>query len=148
MIVTATLILMCASILIAIIHKNNTDNTPITKELMSQVDFNIYYPKSLPEGYSLDRKSVKLEKNVVFVSFTKGSGTIVMSQTKMPDYDPGLNWVGLEELKISIGTAYTGRNSGRAVALISTKDTLINIAATPDVPDQAVSGLAYSLRKL
>lgn len=120
----------------------------ITPELRAKTNFPIYYPTKLPEGFSIDETSIALDEDVLFFTFTNKTQQVTVSQVAMPDFDPGLSWSGFEEMSLPVGKGYIGRNGGRSVALIATKKTLLNIVASPNVSDDVVSSLSFSLKAL
>jgi hypothetical protein len=122
---------------------------PIPKSIVTSVAFPLYYPVALPDGYKLQKSSVKNVDGLVFYTFSMGANNIYISEQALPAVPPDLGkLVELLEFKkvdVKTGSAVIGLNTGTPAAIFTTNTTLVSINATKNVPSDLVSDLVKSL---
>jgi hypothetical protein len=96
-------------------HALRGDTSVVPKKIQKSVHFSIYYPASLPSGYTLDAQSFRLaEQGVILFTVTYDSGkSIVFSEQEQPsagDIDKFINsYLPLNSiLQLPLGQAKVG----------------------------------------
>jgi len=109
-------------------HANQS--SPIPAAVRQQVDFPLYYPSRLPEGYSVSQAPAVSEGVAAMAIRTPSGNTIFISQQAAPT---GLNYQKFlsdelkrpQEFSTPIGIGYTGGPVGRVFGSILTPKTWI-----------------------
>jgi hypothetical protein len=127
---------------------NRTQST-IPQETQESVSFPVYYPSELPEGYQLKKDSIKVDRDIVFYSFSNDDKNIMISEQAIPPTPPDLAHIeGFKHLTIPAGDAATGVNNGQPTALLLTDTTLVSITGIKGVSEKNVSDILQSMESL
>jgi len=147
--------LLCGSVAAWLVHTNRAANSsPFTKEITSGVDFPLYYPKPLPSGYALNKKSVGGNGEAVFYDLYNSAKklTITVTLQATPSAFDAAKIIGSASIPTTImpsGTLYNLSISGMAKYMFTTGDgTLIFITATQTIPEATVNTLARNLQQV
>lgn len=115
--------------------KGKGEPSPIPAAVRQQVDFPLYYPSRLPDGYAVSQTPTVSESVVVMAVKTPSGNNVFISQQAAPtglDYQKFLN----DELKrpreysTPAGVAYIGGPVGRMLGSILTSKTWILLNAS------------------
>jgi hypothetical protein len=114
-------------------------DSPIPKNIEKSVNFALYYPSNLPNGYSLDKNSVKSENQIVFYSLSSGDKKISISEQAAPSNPPDFEKIqkgntSFKPLDTAGGHAIYGVSQKTPAAILLTNTTLINISGDKNVP--------------
>lgn len=127
--------------------KQNAGQIP--QAIVKSVAFPLYYPVALPDGYKLQKSSIKNVEGLIFYTFSMGANNIYISEQALPAVPPDLGkLVELLEFKkvdVKSGSAVIGLNTGTPAAIFTTNTTLVSINATKNVPSDLMSDLVKSL---
>jgi hypothetical protein len=131
------------------IHKKYAiPSAPLPKTLIKATSFPLYYPSLTPEGYTYLQDSVSTDAGVVFYKLKNANKEILIIQQPRPNTDMNLTTaVDLKPIDTPQGKAYVGKNNASPIAILPTKETLINITGSPDVPADVINALVRSLRQ-
>ena len=122
---------------------------PIPKTVRSQIQFPIYYPSPMPNGYNYQKGFAKVQNGILFYKITSGNRIIVISEQAIPNAPPDLNnLIGFKKLVTLAGTAAVGSNNGQPIAIVLSNTTLIDINGSKNVPNDVVGNLAESMKAL
>ena len=122
---------------------------PIPKTVRSQVQFPIYYPSPMPNGYIYQKGSAKVQDGILFYKIASGNRVIVISEQAIPVAPPDLNnLIGFKKLVTLAGNAAVGSNNGQPIAIVLSNTTLIDINGSKNVPNDVVGNLAESMSTL
>lgn len=131
-------------------QKNNT--SPLPKSIIASANFSLYFPTKLPDGYTLDKSSVKKDGDLVFYNFVKNNSTVFVSlQAKppiAPDFQKLIDGLGFKKLDAPAGTGVLGINIDKPTAILLTNTTLITVYATKDVASDIVVQIMQNLVSL
>jgi hypothetical protein len=151
-----------------VILNKNTNSSPIPKSIGQSVGFPIYYPSKLPNGYSYEKDTVKVDNGIVFFELHSSNRAITLSEQSAPanppDLDaltkpqtaqgsmPGMNSPTLPSMFQKIdnpaGQAVQGTSlGGKPVAIILTDTTLINISGSDKLTTNALTKIVKSLHE-
>lgn len=123
-----------------------SDSGPIPKNIRQEVNFPVYYPTALPQGYQLAKNTFSAQDNIIFYRLINGGNTIVVSeQTSPPNPLDFKNTPGFGEIPSTAGEAAAGIINGAPVAVVVTEKTMINIQGSKDVSRDVVAKLAQSM---
>lgn len=108
--------------------KDKNQPSPIPAAVRQQVDFPLYYPAHLPDGYSVSQVPTVSESVVVMTVETPSGNNIYISQQAAPtgfDYQKFLSseLKRPQEVSTSIGVGYIGGPVGRVLGSILTSKT-------------------------
>jgi hypothetical protein len=109
------------------------------------LDFSLYYPAQLPEGYYVDKRSFKREGAVLIFSIKRtGSKSVVVSQQALPTDQPvhkasnsPTPLAGERDFKTAVGDVHIGLWGDKYVADIITDDSWIIMNMTGYTTDEA-----------
>ncbi len=121
--------------------------TPIS-EFSKKVNFPLYYPEKLPNGYSFTPHSASIEDNVVFYAIQNGDKKITVSEQTLPTILPNLTAQKFDEIDAEAGKAYIRANQVAPVAILKTNTTLINISASQGTPSDLFKSFVQSLKSI
>lgn len=110
--------------------KQNRAPSPIPAVVRQQVDFPLYYPTRLPDGYRVSQAPAVSESVVAMAVSTPSGNTIFISQQAAPtgfDYQKFLQneLKRPQEISTPAGVAYIGGPVGRVFGSILTSKTWI-----------------------
>jgi hypothetical protein len=153
---TLTVIILAVIALIATIGSvswllRNRESNEIPINISEAVNFPIFFPEPLPDGYKLQKDSVKLQSKNVFFALENRNNQIVVSEQAAPATPPdllALTEAGFSKINTPLGLAIQGINKDKPVAILLTNTTLINAAGTPTTPSDAVTSVITRLKSL
>lgn len=124
-------------------------HSPIADEKLAAVDFPVYYPWPLPDGYRYKNASESIHAGSFFYQLEKGSSHIVISQQARPKENIMVDSiVGLSPISTSLGTAYVGQSGASPVAILTTDSTLVTISGDPQIASNVVNTAVLNLRRI
>lgn len=109
------------------------------------VDFPLYYPSSLPDGYSISQDT-SYSDNTIFFTIRSSNGDIVVAQQKVPDQTSTMRVDGFSSVSTGIGTLTLGSVNGTATGFVTTDRTLISLRGGTSTT--TITLVANSLTKL
>jgi hypothetical protein len=114
-------------------------DSPVPKNIQKSVNFALYYPSTLPSGYTLDKGSVKSENQIVFYSLDNDGKKISISEQAAPANPPDFENIqkgntSFKILNAAGGRAIYGVSQNLPAAIFLTNTTLINISGDKNVP--------------
>lgn len=125
---------------------------PIPYNVRHNISFTLYYPKRLPQGYTVDRTSFVQKNGVIIFSVTTPNGkNIAVSEQAVPSSLPARSTTpapptqipGQRNFTTPIGTAHLSLWGDKYVSDIVTSQTWIILNVTGLTADQA-SAVAQS----
>jgi hypothetical protein len=125
--------------------------SPIPKNIVKSVNFSIFYPSPLPDKYSLKKDSIKIQTQILFFTLQNGDNKISVSEQSAPPNPPDLQLLtqaGFSKINTTLGQAVQGTNGSRAVAILLTNTTLINVSGSSSTPSDAVTSVITRLHSL
>jgi hypothetical protein len=126
-----------------------SDSQPIPKNIQKSVSFSLYYPSSLPKGYTHKTNSSRQETGIVFYNFVNDKRTISVSQQALSSNPPSLEALaGFTKLEVPAGKAAVGANSGSPTVIILTNTSIITINGSVGTPQDVVANIAKSMTSL
>lgn len=123
----------------------------VPASITNQLSFPVYSPASLPQGYSVDRRSVRYENGLLTYKLISPLGLIVVTQQQRPDdfKTDQLGDQGFDELQpftVTIGPAVTGKQQGRMVGLVFAQKTLISVNGPASISRESMQATLAALR--
>lgn len=86
---------------------HNSHTSPIPKNIQQQVNFPVYYPSQLPAGFSLNKKSISVSRNVVVYEIRYGDKEIISVSVQAKPQDFNFDSLsGNQEFTTPYGKAY------------------------------------------
>jgi hypothetical protein len=123
----------------------------IPKNIVKSVNFSVFYPSPLPDNYSLNKDSIKIQTRILFFTLQNGDNKISVSEQSAPSNPPNLQLLtqaGFSKINTTLGQAVQGTNGSRAVAVLLTNTTLINVIGSSSTPSDAVTSVITRLHSL
>ncbi|HVS78942.1 MAG TPA: hypothetical protein VHD84_01475 [Candidatus Saccharimonadales bacterium] len=125
--------------------------SPIPDKISSEVLFPLYYPASLPAGYSIDQNSFDLDNEVVVFGAKNSSGkTIAITEQPKPDnfdfdtfYSQHLS--ATKQVVTRSGNAVIGLMNTNPVASLATDKTWVIVTFPANMPANNVEQTTESL---
>jgi hypothetical protein len=147
------IILVAAGI---IFSRSSKSDTPLPPQVTAAVDFPIYFPSAMPDGYALDKNSASAKNQAIDYSISKISNKsqkISISEQALPKNFPSLDSLqkghsDLKKINIPSGQAIYGASQGVPVAIVTTDTTLLNISGTKNMPLDVVIKLIQSMNSI
>lgn len=138
---------------VLVFYKASQHRSVFPDNIVHNSGFAVYYPTTLPAGYSLDTKSVRSENGIIFYRLTKGANSLTMSEQAAPANPPDFDALkklnsSFKQLDLDGGKALLGIDHGLPVAIVATNTTMINISASKDVPLDLVNTTARKMSPL
>jgi hypothetical protein len=132
----AMLLIAIAVGLVLFLQKSDS---PVPKNIQKSVNFALYYPSTLPSGYTLDKGSVKSENQIVFYSLDNDGKKISISEQAAPANPPDFENIqkgntSFKILNVAGGRAIYGVSQNLPAAIFLTNTTLINISGDKNIP--------------
>ena len=129
------------------------DSGPIPKSIQKSAGFAIYYPSSMPLGYSLDKSSVNQSNQIIFFKLKSGDNAINISEQAAPPTPPDFSALqkfnsSFKNLSIVGGRSIYGISQNQPVALLLTNTTLININGTKGTPLSTVAEVTENMNPI
>jgi len=124
-------------------------DSPFSKELVTSVDFILYYPAAgLPDGYYLDRDSIRYEQGLVLYQVkheTKGTVSVTQ-QSKPANYDFS-TLSDDNKFIVEAGEAIVGVGDGFSSGSIINDTSWILLRTSETVPTSDLETIMKSLRQ-
>jgi hypothetical protein len=124
--------------------------SPLPKQVTGGVNFPVYYPSYLPEGYTFDKSSTHLENQIIFFGLSNKKEKISISEQAAPKNPPDFGLilkrnVSFKKLSLTGGQAIYGVSQNIPAAIILTNTTLINISGSSNIPLDNIAKITQSL---
>jgi hypothetical protein len=162
--VLAIVVVLAAAVIFVFGGKSSD---PIPKSVHRAVNFPLYYPAKLPEGYKYQKDSAKVQDSIAFFTISKDIKRIQVSEQAAPHKPPDLDALtkvhsipagpsgfsppgvaAFEKIDNPSGQAIQGKSlAGNPVAIVLTDNTLINLSGTPSLPGNVLTQVIKSLHK-
>lgn len=124
----------------------NSPKSPFPKTVSQAVNFPLYYPSTLPDGYRLKKGSLNVQNNIVFYTLENGGNTISISEQASPQHPLDLTSTpGFGEIPSETGQASAGIVNGFPVAIVIAEKTMINMQGSKSVPQDLLAKLTQSI---
>lgn len=128
----------------------NTQKSPITKEIGSQVDFPLYYPASLPAEFKFEEITYDPEAQAVIYKYAAGDKRLLFTlQEKSPNIDYNrlrdTQMTDVKEITVPAGQAIMGILEKQLISTVFSANTLIFINATGTSTPQDLETATRSL---
>ena len=126
-------------------------NQPIIDQrLIREADFPVYVPRSLPEGFVVQREHTQLDTGVlsyVVASETTGREVTVTVQPKPAKFDMSQMTKGgsIESVAVTTGILYNLSAVGTSRYLLDTGDTLVFLTSPSSIDMATMTSLTNSL---
>jgi hypothetical protein len=118
-------------------------------DLAKKASFSVFYPSSLPAGFSYDPTISTFANGQAYYLLNKGTEHIVVREqawsSSTLDTSSLTNPV---DLPISSGKAAIGTNTGQTAAVVLTGSTLINITSNGSVAKDEMTAVINSLKNI
>jgi len=122
---------------------------PLPANVVSSVNFRLYYPATLPSGYVLVPGSAKTEHGIVFYTLQNGNNKITISEQPLPQHPPDLKSIsGFNVLTGDSGSIAFGTTDGSPAAILLTGNALVALNSTTSTPTTDVVKVAQKMRPL
>jgi hypothetical protein len=165
--IAAVTVVILLVVIVGLLVKNS-NSSPIPKSIRKTVNFPLYYPSKLPNGYTYEKSSAKSDAGIVFYSLKSGDKKILVSEQTAPAHPPDLNALTkpqtvpagpsgfsppaislFQKIDNSTGQAIQGTSiAGNPVAIILTDTTLINLSGSATLPSNVITEVVQSLSVL
>lgn len=127
--------------------------SPLPKEIVTQATFPVYYPKELPEGYTLKPNSASGDDTTVFYTLVDASGqqavTVTMQATP-PGFDAA-KMMGSTPIPTTItpaGTLYDLSIGGSSKYMLTTGETLAFITSSQTIDAKIINAIVNNLAEI
>jgi len=142
-IIVAVIVIMAAGAWLLLIKKGSD---PVPKNISQAVNFPVYYPSPVPQGYRLEKNAFSVQDDIVFYHLVDGDSTIVISEQTSPPNPLDLKSTpGFGEVPSTAGEAAAGLVNGSPVAIVVTEKTMINIQGSKNTSRDLVAKLAQAM---
>src|SRR6266540_1342975 len=119
---------------------------PIPSLIRQRTRFTLYYPTNMPQGYGIQKNTIRLDTGVVFYSLANDKRQVRVSQQTLPANPPNLDTLGgFRKIDATAGKAAVGANNSSPTAIILSNTTLITINGSPGTPQDVVASIAKSM---
>jgi hypothetical protein len=148
-----TIIILVAALVAGLSLVGNKDSSPLPKSARQAVNFPLYYPSHLPEGYKLEKGSAKAENNIVFYSISNNGKKISVSEQAAPINPPDFEIIqksntAFRKINVTGGQAIYGVSQKVPAAIMITNTTMINISGSSNIPLDLIGKLTQSMSPL
>lgn len=128
------------------------DEPVLDRSLVADVDFSVYTPRKLPEGYRVDEPRTSIDEGMLTYAFvTKESQNITVTVQPIPENFDMSQIVGGGSITTTLlqsGTLYN-LSAGKGIKyLLHTGDSLVFITSKDNIDASTVSALASSMTKI
>jgi hypothetical protein len=136
-----------------IINRMRKPVTPLPSQVTASVNFPIFFPSSLPAGYTLDKNSASVQKQIVFFSVSNHERKVSISEQAVPKNLPDLSTLqkansSFKKMDAAGGQALYGVAQSYPVAIVATNTTLINMNGTKNTPLDVIVKLVQNLNSI
>lgn len=126
--------------------KGSNDSQGIPASITRQVNYDLYFPSPMPQGYIYMKDTATFQIGQVFYKFANGKKRVTVNEQPMPDPKPNLAKLpGYTQFSSSVGPAAIGTDLGEPTAVILTPTTVITMhcvgGVSPDDLKAAISSL-------
>jgi hypothetical protein len=129
------------------------DRSPLPSGLIKELTYSVYYPVSIPQGYYLDKSSVKTNDSILFYTFVTESANTPITVTSQA-IPTGFNaqaiigQTSIPAVSLTIGVIYDISTSQESKYMLPAGDTLMFINSPAKVSNDLVLTLARSFHKV
>ena len=133
---------------------NHTPTPSLPKKIVSETSFPLYYPTPLPDGYTLNEKSVRTEGDTVYYELRNSTKNIAITVTQQatPASFDAAKLIGSAPIPNTImpsGTLYNLSIGGASKYMFTTGDgTLLFITSTKTIPTTTVNMIARNFQQI
>jgi hypothetical protein len=121
----------------------------IPGKFVAQSGYPLYAPTPLPQGYAVDKKTLKYENGITFYNITDGQKQLVVTEQAVPQHPPDLNsFPGFKKFSTLAGDAIIGSNMGHPTVILMTNTTLVSITGSKETPKDVVIKAAQGMSSL
>ena len=139
-------VLLVGLVTVILLH---TDGIPLPSNVTKSVNFALYYPAQLQDGYSYEKNSARIENSIVFYTLENGSSSVTIGEQVAPPNPPQLDKLpGFTTIQALAGSAVVGSTLEKPIAIISTNTSLITITGTKNTPSDVINEIAKSMTSL
>jgi hypothetical protein len=137
-------VVVLAGVVWYVLTRLQTD--PLPAAVTQEVNYPVYYPKSVPGGYGYKPGSARYDQGIIVYVLDSGAATITVTEQSMPANPPDLSHLtGFTPASVPAGYAAFGQVSAKPSAIILANSTLITLAGTASVSATDVHSIAQSL---
>src|SRR5216117_1182104 len=130
-----------------------TANNQLPTKIFAQADFPIYYypSSSIPQGFSLDRNSVKFSAQALFFTLHNGKQTITITEQSLPNTFSAAKYPNAEKVSGADGEAIINYNGTRPVGALfgkgqSDSQTLVLLNSNDQVQNETMRDMLRRFR--
>jgi hypothetical protein len=144
--ITSICLVIFISVIGFTIYSGSSSTSPLTNSVGNSVSFDLYYPTSLPDGYSYTAGSATAQNGIVFFGLKSGSTAITVSEQEVPSSTKNIGQLaGFKDGSIQIGSTYTGSILGDPTVIIVTPETLVTLRSSSGVQINTLSQVAKDM---
>lgn len=146
--ITGIFLILTVVVLIAVGFYFMKPKDSIPKNIKKSVNFTLYYPEKVPDGYSLNKGSIKIDNNILFFTLNNGGAKITVSEQSNPGKRFDFSQTpGFGEVSASAGEAVVGQISSQYVGILIADKTLVNIYTSNNVSRDVIVKIVQSMNK-
>lgn len=116
--------------------------------IKDSVSYDLYYPSSLPSGYSLDTSSMKIEQGVVSFAVNTVGQNIFINEQPLPSEFGSFKIDGFDSVVTASGTLLVGVALDTPTAILTTDNTLITIKGSTDVSKETITEIGQRMARV
>jgi hypothetical protein len=135
------------------LHARRTSAKPLPAAIVGAANFPLYFPLDVPEGYALDRQSIKQGNSLVYFIIKSSTTSITFTEQAIPTIQPDFEGIlkkdnNYKKIDAHAGDAILGLNGEIPVAILKTNTTLISGSASRGTPSDVLSRLTQSMSSI
>lgn len=128
---------------------NDRNSSPIPVQIRNSINFTIYYPATLPQGYDLDKSSTRETKGVLLYSFKKAadlSSIAVIEQSEPKGFDPATMFSNhpVPSSLMTFGTVYDLSNNQQSRFMVIADGRVLIFVSSPKKLDNSITSLVVN----
>lgn len=120
----------------------------VPEGLQQEYSFPIYYPSKLPDGYSFQQGSDRVEGPLVFYNLSDGDKHIIVGEQKPPEDSTNLTFPNSSHVDTPNGQATIGTSTVGTLVFLKTKTTLINISGSKNISPDTLTEIVRDMRSV
>ena len=147
--IAAGVAVLLVAVFVFISHKPAKTAAVLPADLAKQASFSVYYPATLPAGFSYDKSISTFANNQAYYLLNKGTEHIVVREQAWSSAKLDTSSITSPvDLQIPIGKAAIGTNTGQTAAVVLAKTTLINMTSNGSVSVDEMTALINGLKDI
>jgi hypothetical protein len=151
-----TIILSALIILLIIIAVSLTlvgEEKSLPSSITKEVGYSLYYPVPPPSGYALEKKSLKVDRQIVFFTLSNNAKKIFITEQAKPKNPPDFKklqqgYPNLKRIDTLAGEGIYGLVREIPIGIVLTNTTLISINGSANTPVDVVARTAQNMSSL